>query len=109
MEDAALVLARIWKWENAGLVIKIWTPLFDPCIERYDQIPIWVKLPNLPFKYWSTDFFKLVGNTLGSHLETHFSFLKMGVCFLGRVLVLIDFRKGLSTDLIIKKGSTKFS
>ena len=47
MEDAALVLAGIWKWENAGLLIKIWMPLFDPRIERYDQIPIWVKLPNL--------------------------------------------------------------
>ena len=50
-----------------------------------------------------------MGNTLGSHLETDFSFLKTGVCCLGRVLVLIDFRKGLCTDLIIKKGSTEFS
>ena len=50
-----------------------------------------------------------MGNILGSHLETDFSFLKMGFCCLGRVLVLIDFRKGLPADLIIKKGSIEFS
>ena len=40
MEDAALVLVGIWKWENVGILIKRWTPLFDPRIESYDQIPI---------------------------------------------------------------------
>ena len=50
-----------------------------------------------------------MGNKLGSHLETDFSYLKTRVCCLGWVLVLIDFRNGLPTDLIIKKGSTDFS
>ena len=104
-----LVLAGVWRWEYAGLLIKRWMPLFDPRIARYDQILIWVKLPNLPFEYWSADFFKLVGNTLGSHLETDSLFLKTGVCCLGRVLVLIDFRNGLPADLIIKKGNTEFT
>ena len=83
-------------------------PLFDPCVERYDHIPIWVKLPNLPFEYWSGDFFKLVSNTLGTHLETDFSYLQTGVCCMGRVLVLLDFRNGLPTDLVVKNGNSKF-
>ena len=29
-EDATLVLVGTWRWENAGLLIKRWTPLFDP-------------------------------------------------------------------------------
>ena len=84
-------------------------PLFDPRNERYDQVLIWVKLPNLPFEYWSADFFKLVGNTLGSHLETDFSYLQTVVCCMGRVLVLIDFRNGLPADSVIKRGSSEFS
>ena len=84
-------------------------PLFDPRLKRYDQVPIWVKLPNLPFEFWYVDFFKLVGNTLGTHLETDLSFLKSGVCCLGRVLVLIDFQNGLPVDLVIKRGISEFS
>ena len=75
-EDAAMVLAGVWRWDKIGLLIKWWTTLFDTRIERYDQVPIWVKLLNLPFEFWSIDFFKLVGNTLGTHLETDLSFLK---------------------------------
>ena len=72
-------------------------------------MPIWVKLPNLPFEYWSEDFLKLVGNTLGSHPKIDLSFLKSGVCCLGRVLVLLDFRNGLAAKLMIKGGNSKFS
>ena len=65
-------------------------PLFDPRVERYDSLPIWVKMPNLPFEFWSLDFFKLVVNTLGSFFEADLSFLHSGVCCLGKILVLID-------------------
>ena len=87
-----------------GFLLKRWTPLFDPRIERYDSMPIWVKLPNLPFEYWSLDFFKLIGNTLGTFLEVDLSFLESGVCCLGKVLVLIDLRNGLAADIVIKQG-----
>ena len=68
---------------------------------------MWVKLPSLPFEYWSSYFFKLVGNTLGTHLETDFSYLQSIVYCVGRVLVLLDFRNGLPADLVIKKGNSK--
>ena len=30
VDDADRILAGVWKWHNAGLLIKRWTPLFDP-------------------------------------------------------------------------------
>ena len=69
-------------------------------------MPIWVKLPNLPFQLWSEEFFKLIGNTLGSFLEADLSFLDSGACFLGRVLVLLNIRKGLVADIDIRIGDT---
>ena len=90
------------------MLLKWWTPVFDSHIERYDIMPIWVKLPNLPFEYWSLDFFKLVGNTLGTFVEAGLSFLESGVCCLGKVLVLIDLHKGLAEDIVIKKGECVF-
>ena len=105
---AATVLNGVWQWDNVGLFLKRWSPLFNPRCERYDLLPNWVKLPKLPFEFWSVDFFKLVGNTLGSHLETDLSFLDTGVCCLGRVLVLLDLRHGLAADLVIKWGDIEF-
>ena len=67
-----------------------------------------MKLPNLPFEFWSLEFFKLIGNTLGNFLEADLSFLDSGVCCLGRVLVLLDFRNGLAADILIKRGVFEF-
>ena len=72
-------------------------------------MPIWVKFPNLPFEFWSMEFFKLIGNTLGTFLEVDLSFLASGVYCLGKVLVLIDIRKGLASDIVIKRGEFVFS
>ena len=72
-------------------------------------MPIWVKLPNLPFEFWSLEFFKLIGNTLGTFLEADLSFLASGVCCLGKVLVLIDIWNGLAFDIVIKHGESVFS
>ena len=108
-DDAALVLTGVWRWDNSGLLLKIWTPLFDPRFERYDLLPIWVKLPNIPFKFWFVDFFKLVGNTLGTYLEAGLSFLELDTCCLGKVLVLIDLRNGLATDILINRGESEFN
>ena len=88
--------------------MKRWTPLFDLCTERYDTLPIWVKMSNLPFEFWSLDFFKLVGNSLGTFLEANLSFLHSSVCCLGKILVLLDISKGLVADLMISKGNISF-
>lgn len=107
--DFEAIFSGSWHCEGLGLLLKWWTPLFDPRTKRYDPMPIWVKLPNLPFEFWSLDFFKLVRNTLGSFLEADLSFLQSGVCCLGKVLVLIDLWNGLVVDLKIKRGNLCFS
>ena len=104
-----IILKGFWKWDNSGLFLKRWTPLFDPCIERYDSIPIWVKLPNLPFEFWSVEFFRMLGNTLGTFLEVDVSFLETHICSLGKILVLLDMRNGLAEDIVIKKGEIVFT
>ena len=73
------------------------------------MMPIWVKLPNLPFQLWSLPFFKLIGNTLGSFIEVDLSYLVSGVCCLGWVLVSLDLRNGLASDIDIKIGDTIFN
>ena len=93
----------------SGLFLKCWMPLFEPRIERYDSIPIWVKLPNFPFEFWSVEFFRMLGNTLGTFLEVDVSFLETGMCCLGKIMVLLDLRNGLAEDIVIKKGDFIFT
>ena len=38
--DSASILSGSWRWEGSGLLLKRWTPLFDPRTERYDTLPI---------------------------------------------------------------------
>ena len=70
---------------------------------------VWVKLPNLPFEFWSLEFFKLIGHALGTFMEADLSFLESGVFYLGRVLVLLDIRNGLASDIDIKHGESVFN
>ena len=71
--------------------------------------PFGFNLPNLPFEFWSVEFFKMIGNALGTFLEADLSFLKTSICCLGKVLVLIDMRNGLAEDIVNKKGDTVFT
>ena len=38
--DAASILPGVWRWNHSGLLLKSWSPLFDPRHERYDLMPI---------------------------------------------------------------------
>ena len=51
----------------------------------------------------------MIGNALGTFLEVDLSFLKTGICCLGKVLVLIDMCNGLVEDIVIKKGDIVFT
>ena len=55
------------------------------------------------------EFFKLIGNAIGTFLEADLAFLENGICCLGKVLVLLDLRNGLDEDIAIQKGENVFS
>jgi len=46
-----LVLARYWHIESALVLLKRWSPLFDPVHEQIGAGPIWVRLPGLPLQF----------------------------------------------------------
>ena len=60
-----LVLARYWHIEMASVLLKRWSPLFDPEREQIGASPLWVRLSGLPLQYWSEEVFMRIGNALG--------------------------------------------
>lgn len=65
-DHTSWVLSSFWHFEKASVLLKRWTPLFDPQLEQIGIGPVWVRLPGLPLQYWSEEIFRRIGNTLGT-------------------------------------------
>jgi len=63
------VLSSYWHFEHAPVLLKHWTPLFDPETEQIAIGLVWIRLPGLPLQYWSEDIFRHIGNAIGSYVE----------------------------------------
>jgi len=104
-EDAQWVLLCNWSIDSNPMALKLWTPLFDPRRERFDVEAIWVRLPGLPKEFWSPSIFKDIGNSLGVFLEADMSFEVSGDMSLARILVKIDMREDLATEMKISTSN----
>lgn len=86
------VLSSHWHFEHAHVLLKRWTPMFDPETEQIGIGPIWVRLPGLPLQYWSEDIFRRIGNAMGTYLDYDKSFLQTGLMAYARLLINLDTR-----------------
>lgn len=77
------------------VLLKRWDPLFDPDREQLGAGPVWVRLPGLPWQFWSPYVFKRIGDTLGTYLEHDRSYENTGKRTMARILVHMDTRPGL--------------
>ena len=66
-----------------------------------EKEPIWVKLPGLPIQLWTPAFFKLLGNQLGEYVDADFSFKITREMVVACVLVLLDLREGLASEICL--------
>jgi len=74
----------------APVMLKHWSPLFDPEREHIGVGPLCIRLPNLPLQYWSEDIFIYIGNSLGTYLDYDKSYIKYGNRSLARIVVYLD-------------------
>lgn len=95
------VLSKLWHIELAPVLLKRWSPVFDPELEHLGAGPIWVRLPGLPLHFWSEDVFKHIGNALGTYLDYDKSNMAMA-----RILVDLDKHKGWVENLQIQWRNT---
>ncbi|GLJ51694.1 hypothetical protein SUGI_1098710 [Cryptomeria japonica] len=58
-----------WFVNKHALYLQPWTPNFNPIPLVHYFAPIWIKLYNLPIKYWGDGFLEKVGRTIGTLLE----------------------------------------
>ncbi|GLJ49987.1 hypothetical protein SUGI_1063130 [Cryptomeria japonica] len=68
--DKAFVLqAGPWKWNDSFIFVQNWSPNFDPTIMTPSNGSTWLRFHNLPFKFWSENCLKAIGDTLGQTIN----------------------------------------
>lgn len=100
------VLSSYWHFEHAPVLLKHWTPLFDPETEQIGIGPIWIQLLDLPLQYWSEDIFRRIGNAIGSFMDYDKSYQHTGMMAYVRILINLDTRGGLQEFITIQWRDT---
>ncbi|GLJ52485.1 hypothetical protein SUGI_1116660 [Cryptomeria japonica] len=68
-EKIALMDSRLYLMLGVGFFIRDWTPNFDPRQATIEEIPIWLRLYNLPHEYWKEEVFKSIGEKIGRFIK----------------------------------------
>ena len=54
---------------SQGMYLNRWTPDFDPTVDVPKEVPLWVRLPNLPVHCWNFHSLQKIGNGLGIFID----------------------------------------
>lgn len=54
-----------WMIMDHYLIVKEWTPNFDPMTDTTEKMLVWVRFPNLPMEYYDQSFLFRVGEKIG--------------------------------------------
>ncbi|XP_061373715.1 uncharacterized protein LOC133316037 [Gastrolobium bilobum] len=65
-----------WIVVDHYVVVQRWRPMFDPYEEEVTRIVVWVCIPGLPMKFYTTHHLWRIGNLLGKTLKVHKNLLR---------------------------------
>ena len=54
---------------SQGLYLNRWSPVFDPNLDTPKEVPVWVRLTNLPAHCWGFDSLQSIGNDIGRFID----------------------------------------
>jgi len=97
-----VVTGRPWEMSGVPVLFKSWTPFFDSKTEKVDKELLWVRLPGFPMNLWKEPRFAEIGNFLGEYVCSDQSFHESCYYTVARILVKIDLKLGLSSEISIK-------
>ena len=84
-----------------GLYLNRWTPDFNAEVDVPKEVPVWVRLPNLPVHCWNTPTLEKIGNALGKYIDKADN---KGQYSCARICVEVDLDAGLPEAVKLKVG-----
>jgi len=106
--EVEAVLRRQWVMNRVPIILKKWTPFFDSKKEKVEMEPIWVRLPGFPMNLWNETRFAEIGNFLGEYICADFSYKETGRFTVAKIMVKIDLRLGLTSEITIQAKDGEF-
>ncbi|GLJ54604.1 hypothetical protein SUGI_1173070 [Cryptomeria japonica] len=96
VEDRVKILGiNPFSWEDKYvLMVKPWFSGFNPSTNSFNDILVWVRLPNLPLHLWTDSLLEEVGEALGEFLMIDKESYQIYHSTYARILVNIDVSKG---------------
>ena len=86
---------------SQGLYLNRWTPDFDPNLDAPKEVPVWVRLPNLPAHCWNSESLEKIGNWLGRYIDKADP---KGQYSCARICVEVNLEAGLPEAIKISVG-----
>lgn len=94
-----IISAGPWFWGTSGLFMTPWFPYFDPNKMTVSEVPIWVRLYNLPLHFWSEQVLEGIGNNIGKYIKTDLERIDERIYTFARICVEVDLSKGLPDNI----------
>jgi len=85
-----------------GLYLNRWTPDFDPSVDLPTEVPVWVRLPNLPIHCWNFEALQKIGNGIGKFVDKADN---KNIYNCARICVEVNLEAGLPEAVKLKVGT----
>jgi hypothetical protein len=85
-----------------GLYLNKWSPDFNPLMDMPKEVPVWVRLPNLPIHCWDNESLLRIGNGVGRFIDKADH---KGQYTCARICVEVNLEAGLPEAVKLTVGS----
>ncbi|CAA7018342.1 unnamed protein product [Microthlaspi erraticum] len=100
-EYLAALTGGPWRDFGSYLMVKAWSPAFDPSRDEITTTPVWVRLSNLPVNYYHRTILMGIAKGLGVPIKVDQTTLNFERARFARICVEVDLRKPLKGTVVI--------
>ncbi|XP_019184648.1 PREDICTED: uncharacterized protein LOC109179603 [Ipomoea nil] len=92
-----------WRILDHYLIVKEWSPDFDPIRDKTEKVLVWIRFPCLPIEYYSASFLQKVGKKIGRPVRVDQATSQVSRGRFARMCVEIDLTKPLISKFKLRK------
>lgn len=93
MEAKMSILSGKWTYQGCPLILRPWSPEFDPDNIDVGKVPVWLLFPDLPYILWNADALGKITSYLSNPLATDRLTAEKDRLAYARVLIDIEIKK----------------
>ncbi|CAL0318467.1 unnamed protein product [Lupinus luteus] len=109
LEDMRSVCAvGAWNLHPGFLRLYLWTPDFNPALQKFTHAQCWVKIVGLPQEYWSPRIIFSIAGGIGTPISLDDATVNRTFGHFARVLIDIDLKSELPNQILVEREGYAF-